>query len=578
MAKKKPTNLARGSKLASQHISNNLNTAQELFTEKLDRQNLKQTKTPFFLNYHFHGFDYPVMGLTETEIKNGINGDLVFAIPLPPTQDYFSPNGVINKNQPLIQLDSISISMDLRAEGAAMNAPYPIVVPPTLRSKGHKINYEKAAEQDIQFSILEKEYTYFSEGSFYPRSSLFSTTIPATIAFQGTVKVENPYFLPNINKQLNPYKAYYLAFHFPNQKDIQFYVSNLTVSMKCYSELDLRNENIDNTGNKSLYNAETSLQSYNLNLQPPVGNQTIWGDGDPTGIQPNLEKIDEAVLEKMTAGMDKYGNNAWFEDLNGQAIKTFAAYDVLIVPMWAASYGKSGAIATWNGTDSDVLWGNIDPQYYDPATAEGFQGPIQDIRTIALNFPFTVHHVFAYHNNQFRNENFTLQNMGNGGAGNCFSRVGVGLGTCFQSDKYTYEEVAYVEYDGTFSTNIVDEIRINNSTYNQGATTKTLGWLVQVPITYATPGPGTGFYGQNQPVYCGGSTWRQKSRTGNPDTEGMEQFLEVRWEFQMDDGPWVENPEGIPALEPSLLAGFGGHFVYIVGKKTLTTNRNTLKE
>jgi hypothetical protein len=580
MAKITKPDLARGSFLSSQHIQGALTPVGNLFTNKLDTENLQQIKTPFFVNYHFNGFNYDVMGLTETEQQNGVYGDLVFPIPLIPPQDHFNAQGRLTTDTQTLLLDSISFSIDIRGEGAAMDAPFVAGVP--LKEKGWKINYEKAADQDIQFSILQKDYWFLSNTSYTPNSSVFTTTIPASIAFAGTAgAVQNPYYVSGINKQMHPYKMYYLAFHFTNQKSKQFFISNFTISMKFYSILDTRNELYTNTGNKSTQNAENNINTYDLNLLPPASYARIDADGT-TGIQTNLNKIDLAVEEKLTTGHNKFGQPQFYDDENDiagiknrQAIDTFASYDVIIVPFWAASYGKSGAITTWNGTNSDVMSGPISPNYY--GSDSRFIGPIQDIRTIPIFYPFTIHHVLAYHNHQIRNSAGLLYDkFGDGVNGNCYGRVGVGLGTGLQTDKYSYEEIAYWEYDKNFN-NTVDRIRIPASTYSIAASTRDLGTLMQVPITYGATS-GVGFYSQRAPVYCGGGTKLYQSRSGVPTTLGMENFLEIRWEFQFQSGAatWVETPA--TGKYGTVMAGFGGNFVYIIGKKMLTTNRNTLKE
>lgn len=582
MAKITKPDLARGSFLSSQHIEGALTPVTNLFTNRLDNDNLKQIQTPFYMNYHFNGFNYDVMGLTDTERENGVYGDLVFPIPVIPPQDHFSSEGRLSTTTPTYLLDSISFSIDQRAEGAAMDAPF--VIPPVanLKEKGWKLNYEKAAEQDIQFSILQKDYYFLSNTALSPNSSVFTTTIPGSIAFAGTkYSVQNPYYISGINKQFHPYKIYYLAFHFTNQKQAQFFISNLCISMKFYTLLDTRNELITNTGNKSFQNADNNINTYNLQLSAPASYTRIDADGS-SGIQTNLNAIDLAVEEKLTTGHNKYGQPQSFEDeneiagiVNKQAISTFASYDVLVVPFWAAAYGKSGAITTWNGTNSDVISGPISPDGYGSESVR-WSGPIQDIRTIPLFYPFTVHHILAYHNHQIRGAGSPYDKFGQGVNGNCYGRVGVGLGTGLQTDKYTYEEVGYLEYDQNFA-NTVDRIRVPASTYSAAPATRDLGTLMQVPITYGATS-GLGFYPQNGPVYCGGGTKLYQTRSGVPSTKGMENFLEIRWEFQFADSSksWTETPAA--GKYGTVLSGFGGNFVYIIGKKMLTTNRNTLKE
>ena len=103
------------------------------------------------------------------------------------------------------------------------------------------------------------------------------------------------------------------------------------------------------------------------------------------------------------------------------------------------------------------------------------------------------------------------------------------------------------------------------------------GTLMQVPLTNNSPN-GVGFYAQGFPFYCGGGTKRMESRSGTIDNHGTENFLEIRWEFNLNGGKWFDDKNANPVEYPQVIAGMGGHFVYLVGKKLLTTNRNNIQE
>lgn len=592
MAKINNPKFGRGQKLSAQHIANSNDPVQTLFTDKLDRDNIKAKKVPFYINYTFAGFAANAMGLTADEQKNGVDGNLVFPIPLIPTQDHFSIDGRLDKDTPTYLLDSISIALDLRGEGAAIQSPLSGVVAPDTRTRGFKIDYEKADQQDIKMSLLEKDYKVLASNSVYPTNSIFSTTVPATIAFAGDeVKVENPYYIPSINKQLNPYKSYYLAFHFPDQETASYFLSNLVFSFKFFSLLDTRNQFTTNTGNQPSTNDDAAIGTYNLGLANPAIGTTISAD-DATGLQTNLNKVDEAVQEKITTGTDKFGKLQYFDDgfADQQSVSTFNCYDVIVVPFWQGTFGNTGAMTTY-GEDSgavgspDITAGPIFPANYTyPSGLQGYTGYVQDIRTIPLFYPFTIHHILAYHNEQIKDVDVAhpatvSYNAFGGGSvtGVITGKIGVGLGTGWQSDKYTYEEVAYHEYDNTWA-NEIDKVRIRNSKYSRDGG----GRLMQIPLTYnsGTGSRGVGFVTQEQPVYCGGNTKRAETRTGfaQPSTAGTEQFLEIRWQYQSDGRGWYDHIHPPEEATPQVIAGFGGHFVYLIGKKTLTTNRNNLQE
>ena len=592
MAKITKPKFGRGTKLSSQHIEQSNDPIQQLFEDKLDRENLTAPKVPFYVNYTFAAFSQLSMGLTTNEIESGVDGNLVFPIPLIPTQDHFSANGQLDTETPTYLLDSLSVSLDLRGEGCAVPAPIGGVPVPNPRSKAFKIDYERAAEQDIQVSLLEKNYSILAANNQVPTNAIFSTTIPASIAFAGDrTKVENPYYIKGINKQLNPYKIYYLAFHFPNQKSASFFLSNLVFQFKFYSLLDTRDQTRFNTGNQSALNDDVSIGFYDLGMSNPVAGTTISAD-DPSGLQTNLNRVDEAVQEKITTGADKFGNLQSYDEantLNKQAVSTFNCYDVMVVPFWQGTFGNTGAMTTYgedvggNGTP-DITNGPISPANYTyPTGLQNYTGPVQDIRTIPLFYPFTIHHILAYQNNQIRP--FTAPGPGidiqyndfglGSNSGVITGKIGVGLGTGWQSDRYAYEEIAYLAYDNTYA-NEIDRVKIRNSTYTEFASGA--GHLLQVPITYPTPAAGVGFYPQNQPVYCGGGTKQLETRTGTPDTAGMEQFLEIRWQFESGGRGYYDHIHPPESATAAVIVGYGGNFVYLIGKKSLTTNRNNLQE
>ena len=318
MPKITKTNLARGAKLASQHISYNLDAITDLVSDTfLDRNNLIETKTPFYANFTFAGFNQNALGFDEeNQQANGMSSNLVIPIPLIPTQDHFSNQGNLTANTPIYVLDSISVSMDLRAEGAAMVYEFGAPPFPNPQSKAWKINYDKAQEQDIEIALLQKDYTYFADNNSYPTNTIFTTTIPASIAFAGSeARIENPYYVYGINKQINPYKSYYLSFAVPKQYNTEFFISNLVISFKFYTILDSNYETTTNTINKSQTNSTTQISNYDINLQPPLPYSVISADDTITGLQTNLQRIDGFVEEKLTTGYgDKFGTLGSYEE------------------------------------------------------------------------------------------------------------------------------------------------------------------------------------------------------------------------------------------------------------------------
>ena len=182
-------------------------------------------------------------------------------------------------------------------------------------------------------------------------------------------RIENPYYVYGINKQINPYKSYYLSFAVPKQYNTEFFISNLVISFKFYTILDSNYEITTNTTNKSQTNSTTQISNYDINLQPPLPYSVISADDTITGLQTNLQRIDGFVEEKLTTGYgDKFGTLGSYEEdgeFEKQAISTPASYDIIVVPMWQGTYGLSGMMTTnGGGPYSDVIQGGINPNYY----------------------------------------------------------------------------------------------------------------------------------------------------------------------------------------------------------------------
>tara|TARA_Y100000593_G_scaffold89395_1_gene173547 strand:- start:1805 stop:2140 length:336 start_codon:yes stop_codon:yes gene_type:complete len=94
--------------------------------------------------------------------------------------------------------------------------------------------------------------------------------------------------------------------------------------------------------------------------------------------------------------------------------------------------------------------------------------------------------------------------------------------------------------------------------------------LHQVPIVTDGVTTGAGYFMQGKPFFAS-RTWTLNQQRNNvmstgspaaPIKEGQEQFLEVR--MKISDTAGLNN-----LATGSVISGYGGHFVYIIGKKHL---------
>ena len=172
--------------------------------------------------------------------------------------------------------------------------------------------------------------------------------------------------------------------------------------------------------------------------------------------------------------------------------------------------------------------------------------------------------------------------------------VGVGMLAGFRGDHQTYENVAYhsmfgptsavgtkYEPGANWDANLIDRVSTGSWTVERGPTgsadiVKPWEWeLHYIPIcARANPTNGVSstnfYYISGQPVFVGNAWSLTTGRSlisdgggsyGAAATSGQEQLLEVRMK--------ISDSAGLSNANKELQSGYMGHWIYIIGKKTL---------
>lgn len=536
--------LARGTKLVLEHqtgatqpMANLVNTA------GFDTDNLVNNRGVCRVNVHVPVVDGIFWKYSETA---GQGNDFMIPFTLPPLQEFFNSSGTPSADLPAITLDEFTISFDQAAEAAGIVAP------------GGNLSYIGVVNYDIAISLVEKPQKYFSADNGYtPEREVFSCFIP-NAAFAGATYRVNPFVLTQMGKAMSPYKTYALIISAPGLYDsvnsISYTLPSLTFSLKLLHPLVPRD-----MGAQNMPLGLDNQVPNTITLHAPLPNQVINADGT-YGTQTALNLLDQALLNRLDGGVTWDSNKPVFE-----AVATESTYDIIMVPMWQnIPQGELGWTAGNMEYQVGIDWFARIP--YCGSHADGYNQPTCDRRFVPLPFPVAIHHVIA------------VANYGHpGGPGHSgevpvshtlHNRVGVGIGTALRSDFISTAQVAYVEWAFLDK----DTYRIDQLKARPQGTLTTDAYdfeLFSVPLVGSG---GTGYYPQGKPVFCGMSNSATHVRTnlgaGTPDTIGLEQYLEVRWQIYDPSGLGNAFSGGAAASDDTCYVGYGGNWVQIVGKKS----------
>jgi hypothetical protein len=161
------------------------------------------------------------------------------------------------------------------------------------------------------------------------------------------------------------------------------------------------------------------------------------------------------------------------------------------------------------------------------------------------------------------------------------------LGTGLRGDTTTYQQVAHLAFKPGDGVAIIDNIK--GSLKNVLNASLVDYELRAVPLVQPGAANGAGFQPQGSPFFCGWATSNTMARSNcgdilgasvAPATAGREQWLEVR--FGIGDTVGLSDvgavPPGAAASADDTYTGMGGHWVFIIGKKTAAVAQGEIRQ
>jgi len=550
MAKIERESITRGTRLPVQAVFPVLDdVATAIGTVSVEKENLADPYSPVRVHFQF-----PVVGsrFFRGTFVGGV-GPIDFAFPFsfPPLQEYFSNTLIPNETTPELILDEFQLSFDQRGE--------PCVIGSGLTAPG-EMNFDSLALQDMTVALMEKPQVYRAGAApatepYIPETEIFSLEIPS-IDFSDRNLRSNPFIIDGLNKTLNPYRTYMFMLNASlNDATHLIDIISLNISFRLRHPLvprDLRTAGVRNIQNIPTHNGAKNPDA--IAISTPVADSLILADAG-TGIHANAKLIDQRLAEGLRGGYWRSGHTPVTEHIADDA-----GYGVMVVPMWHNTGG--GGLGVNSGS----------PQDFVSAAPAPYAGWAVARRVIPLNWPITIHHVVAM-------VSYAWPDDGAGDVGEFptsatfQTAIGVGVGTGDRADRVAFQTVAFAEWNNATKNNyLIDRIKHKRD----GALTSE-AWdfeLMGLPIVGYVPGAdaGSGYFDQGQPVYAGRSTSSTQARSnvggGTPNTEGAEQFLEIRWHMRDINGlAYILAPTPGAALSVrETYVGMTGHFVYIYYK------------
>lgn len=533
--------LVRGTKLCVEHITRVTSAIRSMLTTAgVQRVNIKKAQGRTRLTFQIPSFSNRYFANADLE-RNNIALTLPF--PVPPLQEFFDTSGQTNDLTPTLIVDEAHVSFDQRREPAA-------IVDDGVNDGD--LSYVEVKQYSLRIALVEKTPVYFG-GTNAPRSperTIFTMQVEPSSYSARTLRF-NPFSLSGINRQLSPYRTYCLQLTMPRVDGAVDYVylPSLTMTLVLRSPLVPR-DSFNLTG--------TTPQNIPLPVQgeknpdsivPPVfvGNDPIEEDD----VHLETYQLDQKLVQGLEGGYRRESVPPPVEHIEDDS-----CYEIIAVPMWA--------------NRPDIRSGSPDPDgpgSFPYVGAEPYINPTQDRRLIPIVHPWTLHHVVAVAN-YFAEDGFGVLPS----SPTFEQQIAVGLVSGQRGDLMRYQRIAYTAWDRTAvsrSAVLVDEIKAMDN----GLSLNTYDYeMVSVPLEGAG---GTGYFSQGAPVFIGKGTDASMVRTdinGAPsNTEGCETAIEVRWQLQDTAGlsPDTFVPPGGAPSEDDVYVGTHGHWVFLIGKKSL---------
>lgn len=577
MGKYKFKKLSRGVKLLKEHVYDPISTSlNSLTTEGVTLEQLEDEYSSFRVSLNIPDIDSQA---------NNWSHKLAIPLILPPPQEQWSSTYAVTESTIKYNLNEISVSFDQRDEAAAIRSKYN-----NTANKPGSVDYGGHDNLEIQITILQSDHIDSANDENSRYTEVFSTVVD-TILFGSEVFRFNPGVITGINKELRPYKTYFVVLSFPgldnkdatgNGTEPTYCVPGFNISLKFNSKLMAR----ESTG-LTIQNAPGALTKvYQSTTITPPAPPALPTDPDViivadntavpfTPLQGAIETVDGVFQGKLKSGLDRFSSspNLFTE---GDNLQLDAGYTVIAVPMW----GNLGA-AVDDADKAMSLPGlpNVLVPSYIPCHRQ----------VIPIEHPMVIHHVIAGYNYtgyDYANTPGQRPVGATWGDPNFHMGIGVAVGTGMKGELMGYNQVAYLDFtpDGS-SSNIISRhnIPVGAASSTALGSWNTHNWdMLSVPLVGGQTATlvGAGYDTQGSPFYAGrsrGTTARGAAAydtstaiiNSPPATEGQEQFLEVRWSYHPDlDMSAVYTTPAILNAK-AVIQGRYGNWVYIIGKKIL---------
>ena len=494
-----------------------------------------------------------------------------------------------------------------------------------------KKTYNRTDAYDFTLSIYEKEQFFFNDSAmetepFAVQGEAVSLNIPSSAFISRSTRF-NPIAVGDINRQFDPFKTYVLAIFAPKLHDVSTgrnhcMANNVWVSLKF--KMLLTDRDTASAGSPELVQnipenyGQRTAPSVTI-TEPALPENLVIADGQDTGanevgISTNLQNIDQQFSDKLRGGYNEFS-----QTYPTQPIKDDAAYEVITVPLGAGFVHNRMSVR-----DDYPLAPYVSGHAFTSPAAPAYEeNPYVDRRIIPIDSEMTIHHVIVALNWTSDKLQVAYDPAAAGageiayqpatlplnGANAAKYSVGVGMLTGTRADEFEYQQVAYSEFQpsttsfASAANGLIDCVKLDLPACRDMPTE----WaLISVPVrnqaglSYA-PVPaanGTGYWGfettptwlkgqQGRPYFVGEGNTYTAARTpvgtaagGAADAtplgqgQGCEQFLEVRLSVEPQalvyDGVTVPGTIEYQSFnQGDIFLGYGGCWVYIIGKKHL---------
>ena len=581
--------LARGTKLYPEHVAGPLSQAATALSGNVSPDQMESAKSTFRVNLHIPYVDSSFWSNTSPD---GICYSVPFV--LPPFQEDMNittgvPRSIPNDysyrpTSPRFYLDEISFGFDQRDESCIIADRFFDSTALVNAVFDGKMNFGDIEKLNVRLALFEHRMTHWDVDEGLPSTKsdhenidgeVWGVKVP-NIAYAGKDHRFNPVLVDGIDVELSPHTTYVFAIYAPDLSDAAGYaLSSITASLKIRTDLVRRDTSISDGVQNIPTKHGGDKTNATVSVTTPAAGSVVTAD-QAGGISQNLAVIDDVFRDKLNAG---YTDNS--ETVPNQNLLLDSGYEIIAVPMFQ---GRRYQVVTSSKMGTEP--------YFDVGAAIGSQF-IADRRIVPIHHPFVIHHVMLAYNWQE-----TRYTDSSGGPPTIFVvpesagftvDVGVAIATGLESDGHTYEQVAQTTIAGpdyknnvatTWFDTCVDRVRsfgLQTHLSHIQSTNVPAGnpywwdWeMHQVPLVGLG---GVGYVPQGKPFFVGkgwSPTWG-RTQVGNPpalpSTSGSEQFIEVR--MRMSDTVKALDAAPTLAAAETLYSGYQGHWVYLIGKKTV---------